>query len=87
MFSKNKENCLLLLKTLEENEAPKWTKADSIKVMEKMVSSELGMIEYNCTCKLVGQEVMNSMIEYNLIHMRPISWLSFDFPINERAII
>lgn len=61
-----------------EFEAPKWNKTQLVKMMEMLVNSESGIVQYNGVCQDMGKEVVDSMIEYNLIQLRPTSMLSFD---------
>ena len=74
-------------KTLEENYPPKWTKAHLIKVMQMLLDSEVGVIQYNSACQAIGRDILHSMIEYNLIHMRPTFRLSYDIPEHRKPVI
>ena len=52
-----------------------------------LVDSELDMADYNSVCQSIGREIVIFMIEYNLIHMRPTSSLSFDILMHRRHFI
>lgn len=55
--------------------------------MKMLVNSKLGVVQYNSACDSIGKDIINSMIEYNLIHMRPTSRLSFDVLGHKKPII
>ena len=74
-------------KTFQENKPPRWSKGDITSIMKMLVNSKLGVVQYNSACDSIGKDIINSMIEYNLIHMRPTSRLSFDVPEHKRPII
>ena len=65
----------------EEIKPPKWTKTILLDAMELMMSDEL--LDYDTLCGKFGKEVVNSMIEYNLMHLRPTCTLSYDMPLHE----
>ena len=60
---------------------------DPPKMMELLVTSEFGTVKYKTVCKQFGKSVVHSMIEYNLLHMRPTSWLSFDIPSHNEPLV
>ena len=55
--------------------------------MELLVSSEFGTVKYKTACEEFGKPVIHSMIEYNLLHMRPTSRLSFDIPSHNEPLV
>ena len=57
-----------------------WDKAQLLKVMDMLTSSEAGTIDYDEACEEISAEVMFLMIKYNVIHFRPTSYLAFDTP-------
>ena len=44
-------------------------------------------LEYDQLCENFGLEIMDSMIEYNLMHLRPTSALSFDVSLHKIPIV
>ena len=74
-------------RTLIENDLPKWTRSALVKTMEMLVNSEFGVVKYSSACQELGKAVVHSMMEYNLIHMRPTSRLSFDIPSHSEPVI
>lgn len=74
------ERALIPSKTFEHYDLPRWTKDVLIKMMEMMTSSPKGVVEYSKMCKEFGRDVVNSVIEYNLMHIRPNHRLSYDIP-------
>ena len=64
------------LQTFPEIDPPKWSKDDLIKVMNMLTKT--GTLMYDDLCKEMGHTIINSMIQYNLIHLRPTARLSFD---------
>ena len=44
-------------------------------------------LEYDQLCEKFGLEIMDSVIEYNLMHLRPTSALSFDVPLHKIPIV
>ena len=74
------------IKTFPEFEAPLWSKDDLITVMESLINAA-GIVPYDVICDNIGMSVVNSMIEYNIIHLRPTSSLSDDVPLHENPII
>ena len=74
------------LKTLPENQPPKWTEDQLMQMMKMLVNSE-GFVEYKNVCDEFGKEVVHSMIEYNLLHLRSSSRLSFDVPEHTEPVL
>ena len=58
---------------------PKWTREVFLKVVGMMVESE-GFLTYRLLCEKFGKEVIDSMIEFNLMHLRPTCSMSHDVP-------
>ena len=50
---------------------PKWKEEELVTVMKKLVNSKGGYVYYNDLRKEVRQVGLESMIEYNIIHLRP----------------
>ena len=75
------------VKTYPELGPPQWDKAQLLKVMYMLTTSEAGTIDYEEACKEMGTEVICLMIEYNLVHLRPNSHLAFDVPVHKSPII
>ena len=46
--------------------------------MKKIVKSESGFLLYNDLCLHYGRSPIDSLIEHNIIHLRPSSYCSFD---------
>ena len=42
---------------------------------------------YDQLCGKFGEKIINSVIDYNLLHLRPTSHLSFDIPDHENPIV
>ena len=60
-----------------------------VKVIKKFDESKCGYLDYNTMCKEVD-EILESMIEYNVIHLRPYFKLCSDLnpaPQPTKAII
>lgn len=57
-----------------------WTRDDFIFVMKKLVESPNGFLVYSILCREIGKKAVDSMIEHNLIHLRPVGFYSFDLP-------
>ena len=51
-----------------------------IAVMQKLVKAESGFLIYDDLCKEHGRSVIDSMIEHNILHLRPTNYCSFDLP-------
>ena len=60
--------------------APQWNESKLIAVMQKLVKAESGFLMYDDLCKEHGGSVIDSMIEHNILHLRPTSYCSFDLP-------
>jgi len=54
-----------------------------IRVMKKLTNSQKGFVMYDSLCEEFGK----TMIQHNLIYLRPTSCLSFDIPPHENPII
>jgi hypothetical protein len=63
-----------------EDGAPFWTREQFISLMEKLVNAEGGFLIYEELCKDVGQSVVDALIDYNLLHLRPSKNFTFDLP-------
>ena len=59
-------------KMFEENEPPRWTEDDLVKIMEMLIGAESNIVKYQNACQAFGKQVIDSMIKYNLIHMHPV---------------
>ena len=65
---------------------PKWTGRVLQEIME-MLTSQDGIVDYQFMCSKFRKEVINSIIEYNLMHLRPTCTLLFDVPLHESPIV
>lgn len=74
------------VKTFQENDPPKWCRNELINLM-KMMIDESGIINYDTVCEKLGISVINSLIEYNIVHLRPTSSLSYDVPMHDTPVI
>ena len=70
----------------EEMEEPKWTKDSLIDVLKKLSENEKGLLSYKYLCDIVGKSTVNSLIEYNILYLRPTSRLAFDVPFHANPI-
>ena len=59
---------------------PQWNESKIIAVMQKLVKAESGFLIYDDLCKEHGRSVIDSMIEHNILHLRPTNYCSFDLP-------
>ena len=75
------------VKRYEEMEEPKWTKDSLIDVLKMLTENDKGLLSYKSLCDIVGKSTVNSLIEYNILHLRPTSRLAFDVPIHANPII
>jgi len=50
---------------------PKWKREDVITVIERLANSHGGYVYFDELCKVVEQVSLESLIEYNIIHLRP----------------
>ena len=69
---------------------PKWKEDDLINIVDELVSAESGYVYYDDLCESVGQDIIDSLIEYNVLHLRPYFVLCKDLvplPIASRAIV
>jgi len=66
---------------------PCWTKETFFIVMKKLVNATNGFLFYNDLCKELGQGIVDSFIEHNIVHLRPTSRCSYDLPIQDHQAI
>lgn len=59
---------------------PQWNQEQIILVMKELVNAKSGFLIYDDLCKEYGRSVIDSMIEHNILHLRPTSYYSFDLP-------
>jgi len=59
---------------------PAWNREKLIQMMEKITRAENGFLFYNSLCREMGDEVVNSFINHNLLHLRPVKDFSYDLP-------
>jgi len=64
----------------ETNDTLLWTRDQFFSIMEKLVNSKMGFLNYNDVCKEVGKAVVDSLIYYSLLHLRPTRSLTNDLP-------
>ena len=50
---------------------PRWKKEHSTYIFQKLVESEGGYIYFEDVCQEIDEEIIESLIEYNIIHLRP----------------
>ena len=55
---------------------PFWKTEDLYSVMRKVIKS--GAVSYQTLCKQKGRHVIDSLLEHNIIHLRPIKHGSYD---------
>jgi|GEM_PF-4101716 hypothetical protein len=48
--------------------------------MKELVNSDSGFLIYEDLCKEVGQSVVDALIDYNLLHLRPSRNFAYDLP-------
>lgn len=63
-----------------ENGKPIWTREQFIEVMKKLVNSDGGFLIYEDLCNEIGQSVVDALIDYNLLHLRPSKQFNYDLP-------
>lgn len=73
-------------KSFEELKEPKWTKSGLIELMAVMVRDNW-ILPYCSACATFGKSTVNSLIKYNIVHLRPSSRMSFDVPRHETPTI
>ena len=80
------ERALTPNRTFEEYDPPQWNKDVLVKMM-KMMAASVGIIEYSEMCRQFGEEVVNSVIEYNLMHLRPTHYLTCDISYHRKPVV
>ena len=81
------ERALTPNKTFEEYDPPRWNRDILIDMMKMMAASPGGIIEYSGVCTKFGEDIVNSVIEYNLMHLRPRHYLTFDIPYHRKPVV
>ena len=81
-----RNHLLMPTKIFEEMEEPKWSRDDLINVMKILTKSNNGWLNYRSLCDEMGNDVVKSLIEYNILHLRPCSTLAVDV-IHEHPIV
>ena len=68
---------------------PRWTKEALLQVFEQVVQTQAGFLIYDDLCQQFGEEVIDSMIEHHLLHLRPNREFSYDLPSapDDKAIV
>lgn len=74
------------IKTFEEIGPPKWQRDELLKMI-KLLTSHRGIIDYSHLWSNFGEAIVNSVIEYNLMHIRPTATMAFDAPWHDMPII
>ena len=59
---------------------PNWTREQLVTVMKKLVNSKEGFLAYEDLCKEIGLSVVDSLIDSNLLHLRPSPNFAYDLP-------
>lgn len=57
---------------------PVWNSEDLNYVMTELINSPLGAVSYQMLCREKGRSVIESLIEHNVLHLRPINRGSYD---------
>lgn len=55
-----------------------WKKDNPTHVMKQLLKSQAGYLLYTDLCKDLGQKIVDSLIEHNIIHLWLCSMFSFD---------
>lgn len=50
-----------------------------LEVMKVLISSG-GIVDYRSMCSQFGKAIINSMIKYNIMRIRPTATITFDLP-------
>ena len=66
-------------------EHPKWTR-DKLRKLMRMLT-DTGILDYNVVCSIFGKDVIDFMIKYDIIHLRPTCRLAYDVPDHTNPII
>ena len=70
---------------------PKWTKEEVLIIINRLANSEGGYVNYYEMCEEIKEESLQSLIEYNIVHMRPYCKLSYQdldpLPIKPEPVI
>ena len=66
-----------------------WTTEQLVGVMRNLVDAEEGFLDYKELCDEYGREVVKSLIEHNILHLRPGKEFSYDLPSQriEQAVV
>ena len=70
--------------TTLEPPTPKWKKEDLQVVMSQLVKANY--VEYKSLCKDIGQQSVDSLIEFNIIHLRPCAMFPYDYEMVDDSI-
>ena len=62
--------------TFKDVERPKWTRDILLSLIKMMLTT--GTLDYNEVCSKFGEDIIDSMIKYNIVHLRPTSQLAHD---------
>ena len=62
---------------------PLWNREHLFSVMKKLVGSYSGVLAYQDLCKEMGRPVVDSLIEHNIIHLRPTKLCSYDVDVGD----
>ena len=57
---------------------PRWSKDDLIATMNLLVTSPNKFVVYSDLCKELGVAAVDSLLEHNIIHLRPVGLCSYD---------
>ena len=76
MVLQEQRRLIMALYSPTKFKSPKWTKEELLGVMEMLTKCD--SLCYNKLCEEFDKEVVDSMIECNLMHLRPTSSLAFD---------
>lgn len=86
MITQEKAKLTKALFSGETNNRPLWTRNQFLLIMEKLVNSETGFLNYNDICEEVGKAAVDSLIQDSLLHLRPTVSISNDLPDHKENI-
>ena len=65
---------------------PQWTSGVMLGVMKQLVATPQGVASYYHLCKEFGTTSIDSLIEHNILHLRPLAHCGFDIDVKESYI-
>ena len=66
---------------------PRWNKDQLVSTMKMLIESQCGYLLYSDLCTSLNSSVVDSLIEHNILNLRPVGLCSYDLALPGEAVV